>query len=267
MSCKVCLRDIPIAARGLCRACYTRWHRRGTTDYAPKRIRGVCSIRACGRPHAARGFCDLHHQRALETGDPNKTKRPDCWGAKTKHPLYHTWANLQRHRAQHPIVEEWTDFLQFVTDVGSRPEPKAKLFAADETKPIGPDNFVWKRSFIERVPGEDAATYHARRQRAYRYVRNEEFQSYDLKRHYGMSAEEYHLMLERQDHRCAICGNEEKSVIRGRKIRLSVDHCHTTGKIRGMLCSACNRALGGFQDDPEILKRAIKYLRRPPVSV
>jgi hypothetical protein len=42
---------------------------------------------------------------------------------------------------------------------------------------------------------------------------------------------------------------------------LAVDHCHTTGKIRGLLCSKCNPALGAFNDNIEILNSAIKYLK------
>jgi hypothetical protein len=50
---------------------------------------------------------------------------------------------------------------------------------------------------------------------------------------------------------CQICGGSE---------RLAVDHCHVTGEIRGVLCGLCNRALGGFRDDPFLLFRAIQYL-------
>jgi hypothetical protein len=43
-------------------------------------------------------------------------------------------------------------------------------------------------------------------------------------------------------------------------MELAVDHCHTTGKVRGLLCSTCNTALGSFQDNPAYLKAAIHYL-------
>ncbi len=57
---------------------------------------------------------------------------------------------------------------------------------------------------------------------------------------------------------CEICGGPPK---RGNKF-LAIDHCHTTGELRGMLCDFCNTALGKFKDSEELLINAIKYLRK-----
>jgi len=79
------------------------------------------------------------------------------------------------------IAPEWqNNFLQFIADVGERPSPKSKLFAADETKPIGPDNFVWKDAFTQRVEGEDERTFTNRRMRAYRIAKSEDFKNTTL---------------------------------------------------------------------------------------
>jgi hypothetical protein len=59
-----------------------------------------------------------------------------------------------------------------------------------------------------------------------------------------------------QNGKCAICGGEPKFP----KVRLCVDHCHTTGLFRGLLCGHCNTALGLFKDDISSLKNAIRYL-------
>ncbi|WP_431832476.1 endonuclease VII domain-containing protein [Brucella melitensis] len=78
----------------------------------------------------------------------------------------------------------------------------------------------------------------------------------NLKRLYGITLEEYEAMLLKQDGVCAICGLTER--VEGRA--LAVDHCHATGAVRGLLCSACNIALGKFEDDTERLRKAITYL-------
>jgi antitoxin component HigA of HigAB toxin-antitoxin module len=61
---------------------------------------------------------------------------------------------------------------------------------------------------------------------------------------------------------CDIC----KGPPDGRWHTLSIDHCHDTNSPRGMLCTKCNKGLGYFQDDPELLAAAIKYLSSPPLS-
>jgi len=71
---------------------------------------------------------------------------------------------------------------------------------------------------------------------------------------YGITPEQFFAMVKEQDNRCKICKREAG------KRRLHIDHCHTTGKIRGLLCSPCNTSLGGFRDDPELLRAAIQYL-------
>mgnify|MGYP001189280795 CR=1 FL=1 len=78
---------------------------------------------------------------------------------------------------------------------------------------------------------------------------------------YGLTLEQYEGMLEFQEHKCKICGEEESAVDKTGTIRrLAIDHDHDTGQIRGLLCRACNTALGSFKDNVESLKRAILYL-------
>lgn len=71
-------------------------------------------------------------------------------------------------------------------------------------------------------------------------------------------ADDYNQMLESQNYRCAICGDEGNKENRFRK--LSIDHDHKTGKVRGLLCSNCNFLLGQAKDDIGILRNAITYL-------
>lgn len=83
-----------------------------------------------------------------------------------------------------------------------------------------------------------------------------------LKNYYNISPEEYLALIEKQNNLCAICHNPEISKGKNsNKTRvLSVDHCHETGKVRGLLCNKCNHMLGQAKDDIEILKSAIDYL-------
>jgi hypothetical protein len=68
-------------------------------------------------------------------------------------------------------------------------------------------------------------------------------------------------MLAAQNGGCAICSRPETAVINGKVMELAVDHDHKTGKVRALLCSTCNTSLGGFQDSPALLQKAIEYLK------
>jgi hypothetical protein len=75
---------------------------------------------------------------------------------------------------------------------------------------------------------------------------------------YGLTLEDYDNMLKAQDYKCKICGTEDT---RNKSYKFfPVDHCHRTGKVRGLLCDYCNVGLGRFEDDPKRLKKAIEYL-------
>lgn len=78
----------------------------------------------------------------------------------------------------------------------------------------------------------------------------------EIKANYGVTVDQYNELFNLQLGCCAICGKHQSAEWR----RLTVDHCHATKKIRGLLCSVCNRALGLFRDNPELLGKAIKYL-------
>ena len=79
-----------------------------------------------------------------------------------------------------------------------------------------------------------------------------------LKTRYGMTLEQYNEMLEEQQGKCAICDRHGQSP--GNKRNLDVDHCHKTGKIRGLLCNRCNQSMGKVKDDIDLLKKFLAYL-------
>lgn len=78
---------------------------------------------------------------------------------------------------------------------------------------------------------------------------------YQKKTKYGISPEDYYSMFEKQNNRCAICGEEFSD-----SNKAFVDHCHKTNKVRGLLCTRCNTLLGMAKDNIETLQNAIKYL-------
>ena len=79
-----------------------------------------------------------------------------------------------------------------------------------------------------------------------------------LKTKYGMTPEAFDLLLEAQGGKCAICGGNDLKDERG--FRPHVDHCHKTGRVRGILCGRCNKGIGALRDDVDIVRRALAYL-------
>lgn len=93
------------------------------------------------------------------------------------------------------------------------------------------------------------------------------FRHWQLRKQYGITVEQYDAMLAAQGGGCAICGDPPDGVGRA-GVRLHVDHCHATNRVRGLLCNSCNNGLGRFRDRPELLRAAAAYLaaEASPVS-
>ena len=81
--------------------------------------------------------------------------------------------------------------------------------------------------------------------------------AYYRKKKYGVSPEDYDTMLEEQNNKCKICLVSFTTL---KPHNIHVDHCHTTKKVRGLLCNLCNVGLGTFKDNTETLTNAIVYL-------
>lgn len=80
---------------------------------------------------------------------------------------------------------------------------------------------------------------------------------------YGITTEDYDALLKAQNSVCAICGEASNSMHpKGKVYDLAVDHNHKTGAVRGLLCRACNYALGLFRENPNHLKSALQYLEK-----
>jgi hypothetical protein len=81
--------------------------------------------------------------------------------------------------------------------------------------------------------------------------------AHTLKTKYGIDEQTYQKMFANQEGKCAICKTTDPGTARD---NFAVDHCHTTGEVRGLLCTDCNTTLGKFNDEIERFKAAIAYL-------
>lgn len=109
---------------------------------------------------------------------------------------------------------------------------------------------AWREANPEKAQVNRKRHYEENKERSLEYSR-----WYSLKKKFGLSKEQYEALLEGQNHVCAICG-------KGCTKALAVDHCHTTGKVRGLLCNNCNRGVGHLKDSVENMTNAITYLNR-----
>ena len=96
-----------------------------------------------------------------------------------------------------------------------------------------------------------------------RQIEKRRYHSRDLMKNYGLTTEDYEILLKKQNGLCAICNRAEtsKSPIDESFRRLAVDHDHETGKVRGLLCASCNNGLGCFKDNIDLLQASVDYLK------
>jgi hypothetical protein len=89
----------------------------------------------------------------------------------------------------------------------------------------------------------------------YRGLNPDKIRLIEIKRDYGLSSEQYLKMINDQNNLCKICGKPPKGIR-----PLAIDHCHTTKKVRGLLCYRCNQAIS-ILDDKDHLEKALVYLK------
>ena len=125
--------------------------------------------------------------------------------------------------------------------------------ACKECYKVYDKNRYWKDPEGQR---KRVAEYRGSLTQEERYIRN---RNTKLKRAYGITHDDYLLMLEQQNYKCACCGVDNKdSGAKG----LVVDHNHTTGEVRQLLCSSCNTALGLLKEDEYIIDNLLEYVRK-----
>lgn len=109
---------------------------------------------------------------------------------------------------------------------------------------------------------EEHKEYIKQYKKKYHYEHKAHLKNIERKRLYNLSSEDYNKMLLEQNNQCSICGDELKTGTRGR----AIDHCHHTGKVRGILCVKCNTTLGMYKDNIETFNSIITYLELHKVN-
>lgn len=194
----------------------------------------ACSIEGCAREAKVRGFCKSHYTRHRRSEAIPVDKREG-------NELYAVWCSKRKDR-----VLEWDSFDRFKKDVGEKPEGH-RLRKLDKSKPFGPTNVEWHLTFTPKHEGELTKDYVSRV--AY---------THKLRIKYGLTLDQYAAMSEAQSHSCPICKRHVSTIT---KNKLVVDHCHTSGKVRALLCSPCNSAIGLLGEDIARILSAAEYLK------
>ena len=155
-----------------------------------------------------------------------------CWASKPLDDFYRAAGTRDGHRGDCKACSSDDKRRRYLAD------PEAAIARVKR----------WQQANPERVN----ATQRARRAKPEAKLRE---RAGHLMRKYGMTIEQYDGMLEAQGGGCFICGRPPRE-----DISLHVDHDHSTGNVRGILCFCCNNALADFGEDPEILRKAASYL-------
>jgi hypothetical protein len=132
-------------------------------------------------------------------------------------------------------------------EYSSRPE----VIAWAKIRNARPERKMVRNNYKKTTKGKEAN----KRSRAKNWDKDKPRREKVLLWRYGLSKEQYDDMVIKQNGACAIC-----SIVKNK--RLSVDHCHETGRVRGLLCIQCNMAIGLLRDNTKFLSQAIEYLSK-----
>lgn len=223
MICKECGENKRTAAMGLCGRCYTRMR--------DKEKSAICEGCKKFKPIHAKGFCHKCYANFRRHGTP-------LWRRKRKGDTLCTYCGKKPMHAKGFCRTCYYRYLH----TGS-PELKRRVITC---KIEGCSSLVVFRGYCE----EHKHKAPNKRTEMHKYLVNK----------FGITIDDYERIYNKQGGVCAICGQPEIRRYNGNIIKLAVDHCHETGKVRGLLCSMCNLSLGGFNDSADLLKNAINYL-------
>lgn len=162
-------------------------------------------------------------------------------------------ANPEKVREIQRRSDEKRDRHQYYLDNKDSIDARTKRWRQANKERVRANQKRWKAENPDRVKAnhQRRKAKHVLETRAWRKANPDKVRSSVLRKKYGISLADYEMRVKAQAGLCAICGKSAKLV---------VDHCHASSRIRGLLCSPCNRALGYFYDSPKILRAAADYL-------
>lgn len=229
---------------GYCGDHYRRLRRYGDPKGVPAPfIDPGCKIPGCGKAHLSLGLCSSHYEKARKYGDPEhkqpvlKCSMPGC---------------EKKHYGLNLCGPHYQKFRNCGDPAG---RPRVKL-GPRECSTCGvvkiPEEF-YTRSQCKICYRKHQHQIHKKDPNWKQYIKDGH-----ILRRYGLTPEAYRALLESQGGVCAICKQPETAKNRS----LSIDHDHVSGKVRGVLCTACNAAIGLLRESIPNLSAAIDYLKR-----
>lgn len=208
-----------------------------------------CQVPKCERLRVSAEYCRLHYDRWKKTGStddpyPEITSRV-CADCKVEKPA----SEYSRKGKGKWGQQKYQSYCKACENIRKKNRP----LTGEQLERQRAYRRDWAVANRERLSQQQAA----RRAADPEFHKWLSYQNHLWKK-YRMRWEEYEQLCESQDNKCAVC----RAPLSFEPKRPAVDHDHTSGQIRGLLCEACNQGLGNFRDDPDILRAAAKYLEK-----
>lgn len=205
----------------------------------------ICSVESCTYPSSVRGYCSTHYARWKRTGDVQAdvpirrhVQQPALCTTGCGKPSAARGLCVVHYQRWKTSGEAGEAALR--RRPSSPDDTEKPCTSCGEMKPL--DDYHRDKRNRDGRQTTCKACYHVYQTNIRR------------KRVYGITSADYDRMAAEQDGRCLVCGERPTARI------LVVDHCHRTGKVRGLLCDRCNRLLGVADDNVELLRKAIAFL-------
>lgn len=190
-----------------------------------------CKVEGCSRDYRSLGYCQMHYSRVRETGDPG--------------PVHSYHKKSKRYNPpEHCIVEGCTKnrrALGYCSMHYTRVRREGEPGGSEIRRNNYPPRECQVEGCTDKHNGKGFCKYH-----------------YRAFYHYGLTPEDVESMYLQQKNLCKLC---QTPLDRSRSRATAIDHCHETGKVRGILCTSCNTSLGVFRESIPLLERVIDYIK------